>query len=69
MTSYYKLAQLYHKLHDTAQAQSAMGNFLRMRAETRERQDRHTAQIVRKRAELPVDDPEKAAMTAGNGPT
>gem|GEM_PF-470652 len=65
MTSYYKLAQLYRKLHDTAAAQNAMADFLRMRAETRERQDRHTAQIVRKRSELPVEDPDRKAIVTG----
>ncbi len=63
MTSYYKLAQVYRKLHKTQEAQIAMGNFLQMRAQTRERQERHTAQIARKRTELPVEDPEKLAMS------
>ena len=62
MSSYYKLAQVYRDLHNTQDAQAAMQSFLRMRAATRERQDRKSAQIVRKRTELPVDDPEQKAM-------
>ena len=62
MTSYYKLAQIYRRLHKTQEAQAAMANFLRMRAQTKERQDRHAEQIVRKRTELPVADPEKLSM-------
>lgn len=64
MTSYYKLAQIYRKLHDTQKAQAAMNDFLRMRAQTKARQDQHATQIARKRTELPVEDPEKLTMTA-----
>jgi tetratricopeptide (TPR) repeat protein len=63
MSSYYKLAQLYRKLHDTPNAQTAMQNFLRMRAQSKAQQDRYDAQVVRKRTELPVADPEKIAMS------
>lgn len=64
MTSWYKLAQVYRKLHNTTEAQTALGNFQRMRADVKERQDSKTAQLVRKRTELPVEDRETAALTA-----
>jgi len=63
MSAYYKLAQLYRKLHDTPNAQAAMQNFLRMKAQSKAQQDRYDAQVVRKRTELPVPDPEKIAMS------
>jgi tetratricopeptide (TPR) repeat protein len=60
----YKLAQLYRKYHRVSEAQAAMQNFQRLRAEANDRRERKSAQIVRKRTELPVEDAEKAAMTA-----
>lgn len=60
----YKLAQLYRKYHRAAEAQAAMQNFQRLRAEANDRRERKSAQLVRKRNELPVEDTEKAAMTA-----
>jgi tetratricopeptide (TPR) repeat protein len=62
MTSYYKLSQVYRKLHKTEEAQAALENFQRMRAEVKQRQDSKAAQLVRKRSELPVDDQEASAM-------
>jgi hypothetical protein len=62
MSSYYKLAQIYRNLHETQQTKEAMANFLRMRAAISQRRELHTAQIARRRAELPVQDPEKVAM-------
>jgi tetratricopeptide (TPR) repeat protein len=64
MTSWYKLAQVHRQLHNTAEAQAALENFQRMRAEVKERQDTKTAQLVRKRTELPVEDKDTAAVTA-----
>lgn len=64
MTSYYKLAQLYKKLHQTDEAQTAMRNFTRLRAATAERQGQRAAQVARKRTELPVEDPEKIAQAS-----
>jgi tetratricopeptide (TPR) repeat protein len=61
MSSYYKLAQIYRKLHDQDQAQAAMQNFLRMRSASKAQQDNRTANVVRKRAELPVDDPDRSS--------
>ena len=63
MTSYYKLAQVYRTLHQATEAQTAMDNFLRMRAQVKERQENHTMQVARKRTELPVEDPEKIAIS------
>jgi tetratricopeptide (TPR) repeat protein len=64
MSAYYKLAQVYRDLHEMQEVQAAMQNFQRMRAQVKDRQDRRTAQIIRKRTELPVEDAEKAAMSA-----
>lgn len=61
MSSYYKLALLYRKENNQKAAVEAMGNFVRMKNDTQARQSRHTAQIVRDRSSLPVEDPEKAA--------
>ena len=62
MTSYYKLSQVYRKLHKTEQAQEALENFQRMRADVKARQDSKAAQLVRKRSELPVDNQEASAI-------
>lgn len=67
MTSYYKLAQMYRELHQTEQAQTAMQSFLRLRGQTAARQNSHAAQIARKRTELPVEDPERIAMSSPGG--
>ena len=67
MTSYYKLAQLYRDLHQPTEAQTAMQNFMNLRAQTKERQDNHTAQITRNRMTLPVEDPEKIATSSTGG--
>lgn len=64
MTSYYKLSRIYRNLHQDVQAQEAMNNFQRMRSDIRERQEKHTAQIARRRAELPVADPEMQAIAS-----
>ncbi len=64
MSAYYQLAQAYRSLHDTQNAEAAMKDFLRMRAQVKERQELHTAEIARKRSELPVEDPEKMAILA-----
>lgn len=64
MSSYYKLVQIYHKLHDQKQAQAALANFLRMRTERQARRDNFTANIVRKRTDLPVEDPERVSIVA-----
>jgi tetratricopeptide (TPR) repeat protein len=65
MLAYYKLAKLYRGMSDQADEESAMQNFLRMRAEEKQRQDTHSAQVARSRSELPVEDPELAALPTG----
>jgi tetratricopeptide (TPR) repeat protein len=65
MSAYYRLSQLYRDRHDTANAQAAMQNFLRMRAQNKLHQTQAAAQVVRKRTELPVADPEKTAELDG----
>lgn len=64
MSSYYQLAQAYRSLHDMQNAKTAMQKFLGMRAQVKRLQDQHSAQIARKRDELPVDDPERVAMVS-----
>jgi len=59
MTSYYRLAQAYKKLHRTDDAREALANYQRLKAQTQARQDSRRAQIVRKRSQLPVDDSDK----------
>jgi tetratricopeptide (TPR) repeat protein len=66
MLSYYKLAMIYRGLDDAADERSAMQNFLRMRSDEKTRQANHAAQIVRKRSELPVEDPELASVPSGD---
>jgi tetratricopeptide (TPR) repeat protein len=65
MSAYYRLSQLYRDRHDTANAQAAMQNFMRMRAQNKLHQTQVDAQVVRKRTELPVADPEKTAEPDG----
>src|ERR1700722_1710133 len=65
MSAYYRLSQLYRDRHDTPNAQAAMQNFLRMRAQNKLHQTQAAAQVVRKRTELPVADPEKTAELDG----
>lgn len=62
MLSYYKLALIYRGLGETTDEEAAMQNFMRMRALSKERQENHTAQIARNRSQLPVEDPELAAI-------
>ena len=63
MTSYYKLALIYRKLHKAQEAQAALTNYQRMRADVKARQDSKSAERVRKRTELPVNDDQAAAAT------
>jgi tetratricopeptide (TPR) repeat protein len=66
MSAYYKLSKEYRKLHRTPEAQAALANYQQLKAQLKVRQDQKTAQIVRKRTELPVDDPERASMSSEN---
>jgi hypothetical protein len=60
------LAQAYKKLHRTDDARSALANYQRLKAQTQARQDIRRAQIVRKRSQLPVDDPDKLPGSVDN---
>ena len=64
MSAYYKLAQVYRKLHKTEEAQRSLASFQRLRAQSHERQAQRAAQNIRKHTELPVEDPEMATMSA-----
>jgi tetratricopeptide (TPR) repeat protein len=56
MSAYYKLSQVYRRLHRTTEEQAALKNFQQIRAAVKERQDRKAAQLVRKRIDLPVQE-------------
>jgi len=60
MTSYYKLALIYRKLHKTQEAQAALTKYQRMRADVKARQESKSAELVRRRTELPVNDDQVA---------
>jgi tetratricopeptide (TPR) repeat protein len=58
ISSYYRLSQAYRKLRRMEDARSALANYQRLRAQAQDRHDIRSAQIFRKRSQLPVDDPE-----------
>jgi tetratricopeptide (TPR) repeat protein len=64
MSSWYKLAQVYRRLHRGDEAKAALDNFQQMRSQVKARQDSRTAQIVRNRSELPVADPDQGGDQA-----
>jgi hypothetical protein len=66
MSAYYKLSQEYRKLRQTPEAQVALANYQQLKAQLKARQEQKSAQIVRKRTELPVDDPERASISTEN---
>lgn len=66
MTSYYRLSLIYRKLHKIQDAQAALTNYQRMRADVKARQDSKSAELVRRRTELPVNDDEVAATPSAN---
>jgi tetratricopeptide (TPR) repeat protein len=63
----FRLAQVYRRLHQDDEAQAAMQNFLRLRAESRAVQDDRAARIAHKRTELPVENPDRADIAGGAG--
>jgi tetratricopeptide (TPR) repeat protein len=67
MSSYYKLAQVYRKLHKGDEAKSALESFQRMRAEVKAHQESRAAQLVRNRSALPVADLEISDDVAKHG--
>lgn len=62
ISSYYKLAMLYRSLHQTPQAQQAMQSFLHLKSQADAQKTRESAQIVRDRGSLPVEDPERTSI-------
>jgi tetratricopeptide (TPR) repeat protein len=66
MTSYYRLSLIYRKLHKAEDAQVALANYKRMRTDVKARQDSKSAELVRRRTELPVNDDETAATASAN---
>lgn len=67
ISAYFRLAQVYRKLHENDEAQAAMQSFLQLRAASRAVHDDRAAQIARKRTELPVENPDRAAIEGGAG--
>jgi Flp pilus assembly protein TadD len=67
MLSYYKLARIYNGLGEKTDEEAAMQSFLRMRAASKQRQEIHSAEIARNRSQLPVEDPELAAIAGAAG--
>ena len=64
MTSYYKLSQIYRKLHRTSEAHKRRWQtYQRMRADREGPAGRKSAQLVRKRTELPVNDARRSQRT------
>lgn len=59
ISSYYRLSQAYRKLRRLEEARTALASYQRLKAQTQARLDTRSAQIVRKRSQLPVDEPEK----------
>jgi len=59
MSSYYRLSQAYRKLRRMEEARTALASYQRLKAQNQTRLDTRSAQIVRRRSELPVDEPEK----------
>jgi len=62
-SSYYKMAQADRKLHRVSEAKTAYENFRRMKAGYKDREDRKSTQLVRKRTELPVEDSAEVSMS------
>lgn len=69
ISGYYKLAQVYRKLHRTEEAQAALASFQHAKDAARQRQKEKAMQMARQRSELPVDDPERTAIAAGRAGT
>lgn len=67
ISAWFRLAQVYRNLHRNDEAQDAMQSFLRLKAESRAVHDNRAAQIARKRTELPVENPDRAAIEGGAG--
>ncbi len=67
MSSWYKLALIYRNANDTQQSQTAMQNFLRVRATLHQRHGDDTSPMIRRRTDLPVADPEQAQIAEGQG--
>jgi hypothetical protein len=47
-------------------ARAALSNYQKLKSQTQARQDTRRAQIVRKRSQLPVDDPDKLPGSVEN---
>ncbi|MGB6974031.1 MAG: tetratricopeptide repeat protein [Terracidiphilus sp.] len=62
ISCYYKLAMLYRTLHDTKDAQEAMQSFLHLKSQSAAQKNRESAQIVRDRNALPVQDSERTSI-------
>jgi len=69
ISGYYKLAQVYRKLHRGEEAQAALASFQRVKQASRQRQQQKATQLARLRSELPVEDKERAAIAESRNDT
>jgi tetratricopeptide (TPR) repeat protein len=67
ISSYYRLSQVYRKLHRMDDAQKALTSYQALKAQVQERRDTRLEQIGRKRSQLPVDPEDAAKMAESDG--
>jgi tetratricopeptide (TPR) repeat protein len=67
ISAWFRLSQAYRRLHENDEAQAAMQNFLRLKAENKAVQDDRAARIARKHTELPVENPDRVDIAGGAG--
>jgi tetratricopeptide (TPR) repeat protein len=65
-SSFYRLSQAYRKLHRADDARQSLAKYQWLKAQAQARQDTRSAEIVRKRSQLPVNDMEKTAGDVDN---
>jgi tetratricopeptide (TPR) repeat protein len=67
ISSYYRLSQVYRKLHRMEDAQKSLASYQALKAQVQERRDTRLEQIDRKRSQLPVDPEDAVKMTGSDG--
>ena len=65
-SSYYRLSQVYRKLHRTQELAKAIENFRDLKAKSKARTDARMEQITRTRSQLPVPNPDKTPEIVDN---
>jgi tetratricopeptide (TPR) repeat protein len=66
LSSYYRLSQAYRKLQRMDEARAALANYQRLKAQAQAQVNTRSAQMIRKRSQLPVDDPEQVPESANH---